>query len=174
VASSTPYAATVEFIDRLRDSLICVLEQVHLPFSPRMYRGSNDPYSIMLNDGIPQPLSSSLISGLAIQLAMFIRPFSSESGYGIELSGYSYLLGIRQRDGLQEFLAWQWNQRGVSSIAYPHLHVSAVSEAVPGGLNKLHIPTNQILVEDILEFIITDLGVEPRREDWREIFETSR
>ena len=60
-----------------------------------------------------------------------------------------------------ELLAWHWHPD-----AHPvtHLHVGGDARFA-----KMHIPTGRVLFEDVLRFLITDLGVVPKKQDWDDI-----
>lgn len=57
---------------------------------------------------------------------------------------------------------------------HPHLHVSAALEVQADALtrstiplDKLHLPTGQVSIAAFVRMLITELGIEPRRDDWR-------
>jgi hypothetical protein len=85
----------------------------------------------------------------------------------------------------QELFAFHWHPVGVSDVRTPHLHVSAaraVSLARQSGspgldelnLGKLHFPTHRIGVGELVRFLITELGVRPRRPDWESVLERNQ
>jgi hypothetical protein len=39
----------------------------------------------------------------------------------------------------------------------------------PGEAHKIHVPTGEVSLVDVVRLAITELGVEPRREDWESI-----
>ena len=169
MSSASEFAALAAYVDCVQRTLVCVLEQVHLSLMSPSYSGSVD-FSITLNDGRPRSVSSSLLRGLALQVAHYAQPVPTDSSHVVETVGYSYPLRIRRQDAFHELLDWQWDRRGVSPILTPHPHVSASNDLLPLSFDKLHIPTGRIEIEDVLTFLTSDLGVEPRRADWREVF----
>ena len=73
----------------------------------------------------------------------------------------------------RELLAYHWHPRGVSPVVDPHLHISSYAESILAGasppefrLSNLHIPTGHVAPNDIVRFLIVEVGVEPRRSDW--------
>lgn len=54
-------------------------------------------------------------------------------------------------------------------IPWPHIHAYGSREALT--LHKLHLPTGRISVEAVVRFIIEDLDVVPRRDDWSAILD---
>lgn len=166
MSAASPYPALIDSLERLRRSLTCVLEQVHLPVLSPTRPDSDDLYINRAKRWHTPVIVVIAFPGLALLMVLYVRPVWTESGYLIEHSGYSYSLGLRRHDVFHELFAWQWDRRGVSPIAYPYLHVNAASDSVPGGLGRLHIPTSGIRIEDVLSFAIVDLGVMPRQENW--------
>ena len=61
----------------------------------------------------------------------------------------------------QEIVAFYWPPNQQSDITEPHLHLG------PGGrdgydrLQRAHVPTGLMRIQDVLKLAITDLGVEP-------------
>jgi hypothetical protein len=58
---------------------------------------------------------------------------------------------------------------GHSRVTEPHLHVQGEREIAGQPLGKLHLPTGEIRLEDIVALAIEELGAEPLREDWRAV-----
>lgn len=68
-------------------------------------------------------------------------------------------------------LAWHWHAK----FSDPHLHIEpGGASGLDPGLWRAHIPTARVTLEDILMFMIRDLGVTPRCTNWREIIEPIR
>lgn len=73
-----------------------------------------------------------------------------------------------------ELLLYHWHPDGLSSVTTPHLHAACATRiSLPSprtnatrqiDAGKLHLPTNQVLLEDVIELLIQDLGVDPRPE----------
>jgi hypothetical protein len=80
-------------------------------------------------------------------------------------TGYLYQL----RAGERELLAYHWHPRGLSPHTDPHMHLGAAAELGFADLGTAHLPTGRIGLEHVLRLAIRDLGVEPRRGDWREV-----
>lgn len=83
------------------------------------------------------------------------------------------MYGILDRSG-RELFAYHWHPTGVSAIRTPHFHASSMSSAVsPVNSNatglvmsRVHFPTHRIELPELVRFLITELGVKPRRQDW--------
>jgi hypothetical protein len=68
-----------------------------------------------------------------------------------------------------EQLSWQWHPL-TNGPRYPHLHVHG-HELLGKSLHKLHLPTGRVFLEDVLTFLIEDVGVKPARDDWQDVLE---
>jgi hypothetical protein len=87
---------------------------------------------------------------------------------------YEYrLLDDRDRELL--VFHWQPDSRGPD---HPHLHVSAALTAQVNaqstreiGLDKLHLPTGHVAFAAFIRMLITEFGVAPLRQDWRDILD---
>ena len=86
-------------------------------------------------------------------LHMTIQVTAEHDDWIIRTSSYQYGLRERDRDGLREVLEYHWDPRRP-----PHLHVE-------GG--KDHKPTGRVLLEDVLEYCIVEVGWRPRLPEWR-------
>jgi hypothetical protein len=62
-----------------------------------------------------------------------------------------------------------------STVKYPHVHLgfAAKGHGLPID-NKAHIPSGRVAVEDIVTFLVSDLGVKPLKEDWADILAAER
>jgi hypothetical protein len=63
---------------------------------------------------------------------------------------------------------------GIEDSIPAFAHIGAGIGSSPGLLDKKHIPTGRIPFEDIIKFAILEPGVEPKREDWREVLSETR
>jgi hypothetical protein len=64
--------------------------------------------------------------------------------------------------------AWHWHpgdHREDHAAPWPHLHAYGERGALT--LHKLHLPTGRVALEAVVRFLVNDLGVLPRRPDWR-------
>ena len=99
--------------------------------------------------------------------------------YRAETAQYVYV--VQDLNG-RELFAFHWHPYGVSGVRTPHLHVSVAQNVVlpksPGHqgdgelpLGKLHFPTHRIEPSQLVRFLITELGVGPRRADWESVLD---
>ena len=85
------------------------------------------------------------------------------------LAYYYQILDVQER----EILAYHWHPAGASSVTHPHLHLSNRIPALdlghnvpPVSLAEMHLPTGHVTFADVVRLLITEFGVEPRRDDW--------
>ena len=52
---------------------------------------------------------------------------------------------------------------------WPHLHAYGARDTLT--LHKLHLPTGRVALEAVVRFLFADLGVVPRRADWRAVLD---
>lgn len=71
---------------------------------------------------------------------------------------------IVEWDSLREVLAFHW-QPWQGDEREPHLHVGPALRNERTTRN-IHVPTGQVLLPDVVRFLITELDAEPRRRDW--------
>ena len=92
-----------------------------------------------------------------------------------------YMYGIMDLAG-RELFAYHWHPTGVSAVRDPHFHASSTPPVVvsdrPGNpnttelaLNRVHFPTHRMELTELVRFLITELGVGPRRPDWETVLE---
>lgn len=91
-------------------------------------------------------------------------------------SATMYMYSVLDLTG-RELFAYHWHPSGVSPVRTPHFHSSITPPVVlpsrPGYpntveliLSRVHFPTHQIELPELVRFLITELGVQPRRADW--------
>lgn len=73
------------------------------------------------------------------------------------------------RDG-SELLAYHWHPEVPSRYRDPHLHarLATLEDFRP------HLPTGLVLLEDVIAFLITELGARPLRDDWEIVLAEAR
>lgn len=140
-------------------------------------QGSAAPGVVQLSRADRSPL---LLLKVSIDYAVMLDGSGSlRPSYRAAISRYVYVVSdLNER----ELFAYHWHPFGVSDVGTPHLHVSAArdiflstqsahtrAEAVP--LGKLHFPTHHIEPPELVRFLITELGVGPRRADWESVLD---
>lgn len=104
---------------------------------------------------------------------IFIYRVVRAEGSRWEVEAAAYYHAVETPDA-KEIVAFHWRPSQASTFAHPHMHLGAGIGADLGILEKTHIPTGRICLEDVLKFAILELGVEPKRDDWREVLSETR
>lgn len=102
----------------------------------------------------------------------------------VSTAKYAYVL---QDTEDRELLAHHWHpddpfqSSGRSTVQSPHLHLSHAVTPIPLGeqydsfaLAEMHSRTGRVLLEDGVEFLITECGVHPLNDDWQQIIDANR
>jgi hypothetical protein len=84
-----------------------------------------------------------------------------ETGWRVQTLAYTYQTALNA-DLSDELLLWHWHP---AQRPGPHIHAVA-EHATEGSLRRLHLPTERVAFELVLRFLVEELGVQPRRDDW--------
>lgn len=149
-----------------------VLTRYHLEFFVRT--AAQDQATLAFFDRRRVAVAVSLPPSLwYLHLGLELKAVPEEKGYGLQILKYAYR--IQRTPSLQDEAEVRFEY--VSSILdpsarYPRHHVQFhrnyqdVREDFSP--NKLHIPTGWVLIENVIRFLIADLGVPPLIETWDE------
>ena len=72
--------------------------------------------------------------------------------------------------GRQQIVRWHWHPESRSRVKTPHLHLPA---GAPYS-QSVHVPTGRITFEDVVRFLIEELGVRPAHDDWSDVLNEQR
>lgn len=177
MAEKTPKLALDAFLKQLRRAIGCIAEAEvrgsgyalgklqSITLIPRG-GGAKNAIHLRTTDG-----HRDILLAVYHQYTVGHLPGDPQRGpYKVSSAYYSYELTDRE---WQEILVYQWHPEGVSDITAPHLHVprtvpiplAQTSPPRAVALGGVHLPTGRILLEDLVETLIRDMGVEPRRRD---------
>lgn len=178
MAGATPYEAFDSFRAPLGRAISCVGREAHVwaLIGTNGY-GPGQEHALAPNLGEPVRLRGTSASGeveLDLLSRIWYRVVSTErerSLWRIETLAYSHRL---ETISAQEIVAYHWHPGTSSGITHPHLHIGTGIGTSPGLLDKTHIPTGRVALEDVLRFAILELGIEPQREDWREVLDETQ
>lgn len=168
MAGDSPYRAFDGFRAPLQRAVSCVDREAHV----WALIGSNgyspgQEHTLVPNAGDPVRLRGRVELDLVSRISYRVSATEGERGpWKVETLAYAH--GLETPDA-QEIIAYHWHPERGSRITYPHLHLGAGIAADLGILEKAHIPTGRVALEDLLRFAILELGVEPQRDDWREV-----
>jgi hypothetical protein len=153
----------------VRRSLACVTDS-YVNVSGG-YFATDRPHGLVLGDGSPVALSGK--SNLSLSLLHQYRLVEDEGERGPwKATTAAYFYAVEDREG-KEVIAFHWHPH-VAGTTTPHLHMKTMQHPDVPDLGKAHIPTGRISLEQVLRLLLADLGVEPRREKWREILDEAQ
>ena len=112
-----------------------------------------------------------------------VTHLDGQSFSAVRASYYSY--GVLDGEE-REILAYQWHPDGPSPVRFPHLHATAApaillaeraaprSEPRSVALGRMHLRTGPVILEDVVELLITEFDVAPRRRDRSDVLSENR
>lgn len=115
----------------------------------------------------PVPFGRDRAFRFSVSLFVVVEPTPNERRARVRTVGYAYTLHDR---ALRELLAYHWHPSGPSPVVWPHVHLGLglVRSELARPFVGAHLPTGSVTLTAVLRAAITDLGVEPLRDDWRE------
>jgi hypothetical protein len=122
---------------------------------------------LVVSAGIPAGVRIRAQRGthLFIQLEEEVEFAASVGIWSSVRVGYRYQL---QAGDAHEILAFHWHPQGQKSNS-PHLHISSGAGSLIPELQRAHIPTGEVSLEDVLAFVIRDFNVRPHRTDYARV-----
>lgn len=167
MAGKTPHEAVTNYVTPLSLALSCVTTSV------LNVAGGYKPGNVHVAhlSGSPTKLSGEIPLTLSVrQNYRIVEDELPRGPWKVSIVAYSYVLA--EPEGA-EFIAYHWHPL-IPNVSFPHLHLQSGLQLGFKRLQGVHIPTHRIAVEDVLRFVITELGVTPRRADWSEILDSSQ
>jgi hypothetical protein len=169
VARTLREAATA-FLEPLRQVVSCVTDAVLIGAG---YHPDPEHHALTFRgDTYPRLRGPWLLLFSVIHRYRIVPTGEEPKGRRVNTLEYGYeLLDERERT----VLAYHWHPvtvRGPHRITYPHLHIGGQPKGSPlAG----HLPSGRVALEDVIRFLVAELGVQPRRADWQQVLdETER
>lgn len=159
-ASRAPAEAVQEYRSRKAQVLSCATN-AHIVVSG--YHQTDIPHRLSLAGSDPVRVATR--HQLTLDVGEHYRVREGSDGWEVDVVAYFYALARNNED----VIVYHWHPYGRSSVTQPHLHVRADLEIGERWLGKVHLPTGPIGLEDIVELTISDLGIQPLREDWQAV-----
>lgn len=110
-----------------------------------------------------------------IQRIRIVKDEENEDSWRVTTLSYEY--AVERRSDGQEVIAFHWEGRDAANRV-PHLHIGfAVDHQGPVLGSKSHVPTGRVLIEDLVHFLVRELGVKPtppRTADWQDVIASAR
>ena len=108
-------------------------------------------------------------TGLKLRFAQGFSPCRGQDGtWKVRTEAYIYILTDEQDRPMVEY---HWHPQKEYLRKRPHFHIKhgSTGQGTSGlrqGLRKAHFPSGRIAIEEIARFLITEMRVRPRFEEW--------
>ena len=158
----TPHAAVAAFQSDLCLALSCLTQIV-----PQVeWYGQADVLTATLAGDATVPVTSTAALRFGMTLQYRVVQDSSSRAWAIRMAAYEYTV---TDSADHELLVYHWHPEWKGEIAFAHLHPEwhLLAAAYKGVFSHRHLPTGGIALEEVVWMLIEELGVQPRREDWR-------
>jgi len=169
MAGRTAAEAVNNFLDPLQRALSCLTREVPSVGGGYHVSPMSAPPHVLLFQNNPVLLGQD--KRFALKLIQQYRVVEGEGERGpwkVSTVAYYYTVEIPGPERM-EILGYHWHPQERNAITYPHLHLYQGAGRLQYNLLKAHLPTARIAIEDVLRFVITQLGVVPLRNDWEAI-----
>ena len=180
MTSKTPSEAVENYKAPLQRALSCITdgELTIQRGAGGGYVPSEDPHVIVLNEGSPVILKGAAELGFrAIQQYRIVQDGDLDRrSWKTVVVGYVYAIDaideITRERG--EVVAYHWHPLTQTEVLWPHVHIGqgAVGNAARIGeryIHKIHFPTGQVSLEEVIRLLIREFQVPVRREDWEQV-----
>jgi hypothetical protein len=160
-----PPAAVKAFTQPLQLALSCI-GSVKIVLSQGALGTVGDTHSWLLNDGTPIALGDGLFFQASMKFETVDRGQSKgRDRYRISTQEYIYEVTGPKR---QPLISAHWHPLARNStFVDPHWHIGGVSVAQDRVyLDRAHIPSPRVSIEEFIRLMIEELGVAPRNDDW--------
>jgi hypothetical protein len=162
----TPQQAVGSYVSQIQRALSCITTSVlsrRRDYTPERLQA----LTIGTDDGRVRLGGESRLSLSFTQHYRIVRA-SADQGilWSVAVVGYEY--AYDDADG-REIIAYHWHPEGRSLVGTPHLHLGYGAGVARLELQRTHLPTGMVSIEQVLHLGIEDLGVRTRRADWRSV-----
>ncbi len=170
MSGRTPAEATHHFLDTAQLLISCISRNV-VGVNGGYYPAA-EPHALAFLGNRPATMVSNPTSALRLSIwYQLIREMESPSGrWRVQVVAYFYAI---ENDEGREILTYHWHPAARSPSVEPHLHLESASGVTRARLLGAHLPTGHVTLAQLIRCLIEELGVEPRRADWRIILAES-
>jgi hypothetical protein len=168
----TPREAFHTFQDHLNRTLNKVLTDYRLEFTVKHAKQERTFLHFRNDEKQPRavPLSR---PPWHLYLGQQLRAMPEGRGYALHTIQYAYRVQRTHLIQDEAEVRFEYVSREVEPDAsysrhHVQFHRDARSASPDFSLSKLHIPTGRVTIENVIRFLITDLGVPPLIETWDE------
>jgi hypothetical protein len=120
------------------------------------------------------PMAAPLFSGglfLAVSQQLQVEPLPNRT-WRLRTLEYSYHLLEGPSPDSRWIFRWEYVSRRRRHDEHPrhHVHVATVLDTPAGklDLDRLHLSTGWVTIEEVIRFLITEVGVKTKAENWDE------
>jgi hypothetical protein len=116
--------------------------------------------------------------GYHLFIGQTIEVAKEKGDYRLRTLRYEYRVTAGSDFDAPALVRWEYNSREFRTSLFPrhHIQIQAKVESFAGGvldLNKIHLPSGWITVEEVVRFLITELKVKPFSDDWDDLLQKS-
>jgi hypothetical protein len=166
VAKNKEHEAVQDFTAKLQQITSCVSNDVW-----RLLSKGGGIYTLVYSQGqdlSPLELKRKKGRSLLVELTQIVEVTA-------KLRTTEYIYAVADADGpLVDFHYHPANS--AEGIHFPHIHVYADADNrfASFHLHKKHIPSGRVALEDVIQWLIEELGVIPLKRDWKARLAASR
>lgn len=120
-------------------------------------------HRLLLGDGAPVRLAGPQRIGLSVDYRFAVLP-DPAGVFAANRERYEFTIEALETG--REILSFHLH---VGQPGSPHLHIGSGAGPLLPPLQRAHVPTGFVALEQVLRFLIEDFGVRSLRPDWRAI-----
>lgn len=135
----------------------------------------NRPFAqFAFRDVSEMPMAAPLFSkGLFLAVSQDLQVEQEKDGrFRLHTMEYSYHLLEGSSPDSRWIIRWEYKSHTRQRNEHPrhHVHLDTVIKSPAGELNldKLHLSTGWVTIEEVIRFLIAEVGVKPKASDWDE------
>ena len=109
---------------------------------------------------------------LFLGLFQTLSAVEEKGRYVLKTDTYNYRIQATPDERCNALIRWEYDSATPLDGPSRHHVQTQSSVAIPGltlDLDRLHTPTGWVTIEEIVRFLIVDLGMKPAREGWADI-----
>jgi hypothetical protein len=165
VPGRTTGDAVEDYTQPIRETLRCVTDAIIA------YGGGTSPSTqtntlTFVSDSVA-PLNGSIL-GLHFSQRYNFYQDSGDQLWRVRIRGYIYTVYDLTGEAPEEIFSYHWHPE--SSVTIPHVHFKKGEKLI----TRTHLPTGRVSIESVAEFLIRDMGVKHRRNDWESVIVRNR
>jgi hypothetical protein len=160
----TPRAAIEDFVTPRRELLRCLTDRGFVPSGSQ----PGEIHVVFFHGNLASLGRRRDLDPLRFKVSLdyVIEPSADRAGWwDARMVGWIYEISTSADRPILDF---HWHPNS-GRVTWPHLHAYGANDAVE--LHKLHPPTGPVTASSVVRFLIEDLDVAPRRQDWEAVLD---